>query len=269
MGHYQTIRTHSEEGILTITLNRPERRNALNPAMIHELTEALETAGHSHHGAIILTGAGSAFCAGLDLDHLQTITAKTSEQHRADSENIAHLLRTLHDVPQPTIAAVNGAAIAGGMGLATICDFTLSVPEAKFGYTEVKVGFIPAIVSSFLIRQIGDKRARDLLLSGRLIKAEEAHDLGLVTRIVHEQDLMYEVHKLAQCLSRNSPEAMHATKRLLNDFVNHRLDTELEAAIAANADARATEDFKEGIRAFLEKRSPDWPSRKVHAASAK
>jgi len=263
MGHYQTIRTHGEEGILTITLNRPERRNALNPTMIHELTEALEAAADSHHGVIILTGAGSAFCAGLDLDHLETMTAKTRDQHRADSENIARVLRTLHNVQKATIAAVNGAAIAGGMGLATICDFTLSVPEAKFGYTEVRIGFIPAIVSSFLIRQIGDKRTRDLLLTGRLIKAEEAHELGLVTRIVAEQDLMPEARRLAQGLLRNSPEAMRATKRLLTYYANHHLDAEIEAAIAANAEARVTEDFKEGVRAFLEKRTPEWPSRKT------
>jgi methylglutaconyl-CoA hydratase len=143
------------------------------------------------------------------------------------------------------------------------------VPEAKFGYTEVKIGFIPAIVSSFLIRQIGDKRTRDLLLTGRLIKAEEAHELGLVTRIVNEQDLMPEARKLAQCLLRNSPEAMQATKRLLNYYANHHLDAEIEAAIAANSEARATEDFKEGVRAFLEKRTPDWPSRKVTAGAGK
>ena len=269
MGHYQTLRSHAEEDVLIITLNRPERRNALNPEMIQELTEALEAADRSHCGAVILTGAGAAFCAGLDLDHLETMTAKTREQHRADSENIARVLRTLHNVQKPTIAAVNGAAIAGGMGLATICDFTLSVPEAKFGYTEVKIGFIPAIVSSFLLRQIGDKRTRDLLLTGRLIKAEEAHELGLVTRIVNEQDLMPEARKLAQCLLRNSPEAMQATKRLLNYYANHHLDAEIEAAIAANSEARATEDFKEGVRAFLEKRTPDWPSRKVTAGAGK
>ena len=269
MGHYQTLRTHADEGILTITMNRPERRNALNPVMIDELIDALEKAGRSHCGAMILTGSGSAFCAGLDLDHLETITAKTPAQHRADSEHIAHLFRTLHDVPKPTIAAVNGAAIAGGMGLATICDFTLSVPEAKFGYTEVRIGFIPAIVSSFLTRQIGDKRSRDLLLTGRLIKGEEAQELGLVTHIVAEQDLMHEARKLGQCLLKNSPEAMQSTKLLLNDFISHRLDIELEAAIAANADARATEDFKEGVRAFLEKRAPDWPSRKVPVQGGK
>lgn len=269
MGHYQTLRTHTDDGILTITMNRPERRNALNPVMIGELTHALEAADKSHADVIILTGAGSAFCAGLDLDHLESLHAKTLEEHRADSENVARVLRTLHNVQKPTIAAVNGAAIAGGMGLATICDFTLSVPEAKFGYTEVKIGFVPAIVSSFLIRQIGDKRTRDLLLTGRLIKAEEAYDLGLVTRVVDEQDLMTEAHKLAQGLWRNSPEAMQATKRLLNYYANHHLDAEIETAIAANAEARVTEDFKEGVRAFMEKRLPDWPSRKTATAAGK
>lgn len=269
MSHYQTLRIHSDEGILTITLNRPERRNALSPVMIDELTHALEAADKSHAGVIILTGAGSAFCAGLDLDHLETMHAQTIEEHRADSENIARVLRTLHNVQKPTIAAVNGAAIAGGMGLATICDFTYSVPEAKFGYTEVKIGFIPAIVSSFLIRQIGDKRARNLLLTGRLIKAEEAHELGLVTKIVQEQDLIAETRKLARCLLLNSPEAMQATKRLLTMYANHHLDAQVEAAISANAEARASDDFKEGVRAFLEKRTPDWPSRKVPAGAAK
>lgn len=269
MSHYESLHTHIEDGVLTITLDRPERRNALNPAMISELTQALEAADQSHAGAIILTGGGPAFCAGLDLDHLESLHTKTIEEHRADSANIARMLLTLHDMSKPTIAAVNGAAIAGGMGLATICDFTLSVPEAKFGYTEVKIGFIPAIVSAFLLRQIGDKRTRDLLLTGRLIKAEEARDLGLVTRIVSEQELIAEARNLAQSLLRNSPAAMQATKHLLNSYAKRDLDAEMEAAISANAEARATEDFKEGVRAFLEKRAPNWPSRKVPAGAGK
>jgi methylglutaconyl-CoA hydratase len=265
MRHYNTLRLHIEEEVLTITLHRPERRNALNPEMIEELTYALERAEHSYVGAVILTGAGTAFCAGLDLDHLQTLHARTIEEHRADSENIARVLRSLYDLSKPTIAAVNGAAIAGGMGLATVCDFTFAVPEAKFGYTEVKIGFIPAIVSAFLIRQVGDKIARNLLLSGRLFKAEEAYQLGLVSSVVSEQDLLPEARRLAQCLVKNSPEAMRATKHLLNHYAKDRLDAELEAAITANVDARATEDFKEGIQAFLEKRKPEWPSRRIAA----
>jgi methylglutaconyl-CoA hydratase len=261
MRRYGTLHTHSESGILTITMNRPDKRNALNPEMMEDLTHAFLAAGDDPScRVILLTGAGTAFCAGLDLDHLETLRAKTPEEHRIDSERIARLLRTLYDTPKPTIAAVNGAAIAGGMGLATICDFTLAVPEAKFGYTEVRIGFVPAIVSAYLRVQIGDKRSRDLLLTGRLIKAQEAFELGLVTRVIPEQDLITEARKLALSLLQNSPAAMQATKRLLSEHSHHHLDQEIESAIAANAEARTTEDFKEGIRAFLEKRQPDWPS---------
>jgi methylglutaconyl-CoA hydratase len=261
MQQYATLRTHIEDGILIITMSRPDKRNALNPEMMEDLTHALTAAADDPAcQVVVLTGAGSAFCAGLDLDHLETLRARTPEEHRIDSERIARLLRTLYDTPKPTIAAVNGAAIAGGMGLATICDFTLAVPEAKFGYTEVRIGFVPAIVSAFLRAQIGDKHSRDLLLTGRLIKAPEAFDLGLVTRVVAEQDLMNEARTLAQSLLQNSPAAMQATKRLLSRHASHHLDQEIESAIAANVEARTTEDFEEGIRAFLEKRRPEWPS---------
>ncbi len=262
MGHYSTLYTHADGGILTLTMNRPEKRNALNPTMMEELTHALEAAGRDAKcEVILLAGAGEAFCAGLDLEHLQTLSAKTMEEHRADSERIARLLRTLYDTQKPTIAAVNGAAIAGGMGLATICDFTLASPEAKFGYTEVKIGFVPAIVSAFLRGQIGDKHQRDLLLTGRLIKAQEAFELGLVTQVVPEPELLQEARALAKKLLCNSPAAMQATKRLLSQHAHHHLDEEIEAAIAANVEARTTGDFKEGVRSFLEKRAPKWPSR--------
>jgi methylglutaconyl-CoA hydratase len=270
MRRYATLHTHSESGILTITMNRPDKRNALNPEMMDDLTHAFIAAGDDPScRVVLLTGAGSAFCAGLDLDHLETLRAKTPEEHRRDSERIARLLRILYDLSKPTIAAVNGAAIAGGMGLATICDFTLAVPEAKFGYTEVQIGFVPAIVSAFLRGQIGDKRSRDLLLTGRLIKAPEAFELGLVTRVVSEQDLMVEARRLACSLLRNSPAAMQATKRLLSEHAHHHLDQETESAIAANAEARTTEDFKEGIRAFLEKRKPEWPSLSAEKTSTR
>lgn len=261
MTHYHTLYTQQAGGVQTITLNRPDKRNALNSQLIEELTEALKAAAGDRCGVLILTGAGTAFCAGLDLEHLRTMTAKTPEEHRKDSEEVARVLRTLYDFPKPTIAAVNGAAIAGGTGLATVCDFTLAVPEAKFGYTEVRIGFIPAIVSSFLLRQVGEKRTRELLLSGRIIKAPEALELGLVTRIVPDQDLMPEAEKLAQSLLRNSPESMSAIKRLLSGHARARLDAEIEEAIEWNAKQRATADFREGVRAFLEKRAPIWPSR--------
>jgi methylglutaconyl-CoA hydratase len=263
MSRFNFILTKSENGVKTITLNRPDKRNALSPMLIEELTQALHEAETCDCGVVILTGAGPSFCSGLDMEHLETMNARTPQEHRRDSENMAHVLRTLYDFPKPIIAAVNGPAIAGGMALATIPDFTLAVPEAKFGYTEVRVGFIPAIVASFLIRQVGELRTRELLLSGKILKAQEALQLGLVTQLVDRDDLMASAHALAQTLLLNSPQAMQAVKRLLAKHAKRRLDEELADGIEANSEQRSTEDFKEGVKAFLEHRRAEWPS--MHA----
>jgi methylglutaconyl-CoA hydratase len=263
MSRFANLVTTSENGVKTITLNRPDKRNALSPAVMEELVAALYEAERCDCGVVILTGAGPAFCAGLDMEHLETFNARTPQENRRDSENMANVLRTLYDFPKPIIAAVNGPAIGGGMALATIPDFTLAAPEAKFGYTEVRVGFVPAIVASFLIRQVGELRTRELLLSGKILKAQEALQLGLVTQIVAQDDLMASAHALAQTLLLNSPQAMQAVKRLLSKHAKRRLDEELEDAIEANAQQRSTEDFKEGVSAFLQRRRADWPS--LHA----
>jgi methylglutaconyl-CoA hydratase len=260
MTHFRHILTQTSNGVKTITLNRPDKRNALCPLLIEELTQAIREAETCDCGVVILTGAGPAFCAGLDMEHLSTVQAHTPEENRRDSENMARVLRTLYDFPKPVIAAVNGHAIAGGMSLATIPDFTLAVPEAKFGYSEVKVGFVPSIAASFLLRQVGEKRTRDILLSGRLMKAHEALDIGLVTQIVNAEELMQTAQALAQCLLMNSPQAMHEVKRLLAMHSRRRLDDELEDAIQVNAEQRSAEDFKEGIAAFRERRRAEWPS---------
>jgi methylglutaconyl-CoA hydratase len=266
MPNYATLHTHTDAGIHTILLNRPEKRNALNHQLIADLTHALESFAASQTcRVLIITGAGSAFCAGLDLEHLRAMIqhsgeASATEDYLEDAQRIATLLRTLYALPKPSIAAVNGPAIAGGMGIATLCDFTLAVPEAKFGYTEVRIGFIPAVVSAFLYTQIGQKASRDLLLTGRLLSATEAHNLGLVNRIVPEPELLSEAKLLAQRLLRNSPAAMESTKRLLGRFSDHHLPDDIEAAIRASVDARSSADFQEGVTAFLEKRDPLWPS---------
>ncbi len=173
---YKTILVSEVDGVKTIMLNRPERRNAMTPEMQDELIAAFEKAAAGHCRVVVLTGAGEAFCAGLDMQHLQAIADKSQAEHVADAERVARLFRTLYEMPKPTIAVVQGAAIAGGTGLATICDFTLAAHGVKFGFTEVKIGFVPALVSAFLSLQIGDKRSRDLLLTGRLFSAEEAED---------------------------------------------------------------------------------------------
>jgi methylglutaconyl-CoA hydratase len=207
---------------------------------------------------LILTGAGKAFCSGMDLDNLKALTGRSPEQNLQDSETMARLFRTLYDFPKPTIAAVNGAAIAGGCGLATLCDFTLAVPDAKFGYTEVRIGFLPAIVSTFLSRQIGEKLARDLLLTGRVIDANEAHRVGLINEVVPSEELGKRAHQLAAQLMENSPASLRFTKRLLSEHARTALDAQLRSAVRENAAIRATDDFREGVASFLEKRKPRW-----------
>lgn len=263
MSRFHHVLTETNCGVKTITMNRPEKRNALCPLLIEELTRALHDAETCDCGVVILTGAGPSFCAGLDMENLETLNASTPEENRRDSENMAHVLRTLYDFPKPIIAAVNGPAIAGGMALATIPDFTLASPEAKFGYTEVRVGFVPAIVASFLIRQVGELRTRELLLSGKILKAQEAMRLGLVTQIVEASDLMAAARALAQMLLQNSPQAMYAVKCLMRKHAKRRLDEEIADAIEVNASQRSAEDFREGVRAFKEHRRAEWPSMRV------
>jgi methylglutaconyl-CoA hydratase len=256
--NYNTVQYSEAQGIATLTFNRPDKRNAISYELIDDLIAALKQAVDSKAQVLILTGAGKAFCSGMDLDNLKQLTGRTHEQNLTDSETMASLFRALYDFPKPTIAAVNGPAIAGGTGLATLCDFTLAVPEAKFGYTEVRIGFVPAIVSSFLIANIGEKRARDLLLTGRIFGVEEAKQLGLVNEIVAIDKLMLRAHELAGQLLENSPASMQATKKLLSSYSREQLDRQVKQAVHANAAIRQSTDFKEGITAFLEKRKPTW-----------
>lgn len=255
---YSTILVAEEDGVRTITLNRPGRRNAMTPAMQDELIAAMAEAAVGDCRVVVFTGAGEAFCAGLDLSALQAMNDKSDAEHRVDAERVARLFRTLYELPKPTIAAVHGAAVAGGTGLATICDFTLAVPGAKFGYTEARIGFVAALVSAFLTLQVGEKRARGLLLTGRLFSAEEAHRVGLVSEVVQADQLQARVLELAATLKANSPTSMAATKRLLAAQNKAWLDKATDLAMAANAESRGTADFREGVAAFLEKRKPVW-----------
>jgi methylglutaconyl-CoA hydratase len=255
---YKTIVVAESASIRTITLNRPERRNAMTPEMQTELISALEDAATSGSCVLVLAGAGEAFCSGLDLSALQAMQDKSAAEHRADAERIARLFLLLYELPIPTIAAVDGAAIAGGAGLAFICDFTLATPAAKFGFTEVRIGFVPALVSAFLALQFADKKSRDLLLTGRLFDAEEAYQLGLVNEIVAPEKLTERVQGLAEVLIANSPQSLAATKLLLAQQNKAWLDAAIAQALEASAVSRETVDFREGITAYLEKRKPKW-----------
>lgn len=255
---YSTLLLEIAGDVATITLNRPEKRNAISTEMIADLLAALDEVERGAARVAILTGAGKAFCSGMDLDTLSAISTQSPAQNVSDSRRMATMFRRIWSFPKPLIAAVNGPAIAGGCGIATLCDFTLAVPEAKFGYSEVRIGFIPALVSVFLIRQIGEKRARDLLLTGRIVDAGEARELGLVTRVVAADKLMDNARELAAALLSASPTSVLGTKKLLTEFAAAEVDAQLERAVMENADIRATPDFREGLAAFLEKRKPVW-----------
>ena len=258
MHPYSTVTLAYDGSVATVMLNRPEKRNAISYELIDDVLRALAEVESSSAQILIVTGAGKAFCSGMDLGNLRSITGRTPEENQSDSASMARLFRTIYEFPKVTIAAVNGPALAGGCGVATLCDFTLASTGAKFGYTEVRIGFVPAIVSTFLLRQIGEKQARDLLLSGRIIGAEEAFRLGLANEIVEPGKLLDRVRELAASLLRNSPASLLATKRLLPRISSDSLDRQIAAAIDENARIRTTADFREGVSSFLEKRSPRW-----------
>jgi len=258
---YHTVQLAYEGPVAIVTLNRPEKRNAISFELIDELLHALDEVSKSDAIVLILTGAGKAFCSGMDLENLKALLGRTPEQNLQDSETMVKLFRYLYEFPKVTIAAVNGPAIAGGTGLALLCDFTLAVPEAKFGYTEVRIGFVPAIVSTFLLRQVGEKQARDLLLSGRIFGTEEATRMGLITEVVPAEALMNRTRELALLLLENSASSLRATKQLLSDHARMELNAHIDAAVRENAAIRGTADFREGITAFLEKRKPVWTGR--------
>ena len=255
---YSTLLLNFSNEIATITLNRPDKRNAISAEMIGELQSALDAIESTPTRVVLLTGAGKAFCAGMDLQMLAAIAKQSPAENQEDSRRIAKLFRRVWSFSRPMIAAVNGAALAGGCGLATLCDFTLAVPEAKFGYTEVRIGFLPALVSVFLTRQIGEKRCRDLLLTGRVIDAAEAKEFGLVSEVVPSGQLLERAMELANDLLAASPSSICRAKRLLVSAESATLDHDLERAILENARIRCTPDFKEGLASFLEKRKPIW-----------
>ena len=255
---YSTLKLQTSGDIATITLSRPEKRNAISTEMMNDLMGALGEIETGSARVVILTGEGKAFSSGMDLAALKVLATQSPAENIEDARRFARLLRRIWSFPKPTIAAVNGAAIAGGCGIATLCDFTLAAPEATFGYPEVRIGFLPANVAIFLMRQIAEKHARDLLLTGRIIDAAEAQRMGLVNQIVLGAELMAAAQTLAAALLASSPTSLLKTKKLLCDMAAPEVDRELELAIAESAQIRTTPDFREGLASFLEKRPPKW-----------
>ncbi|WP_143959922.1 enoyl-CoA hydratase/isomerase family protein [Litoribacter populi] len=254
------ITTEIKDRIGYITLNKPEKRNALNAEMVADLKKALNKMAASDKAkVIVIRAAGKVFCSGADLASLQALQSNTYEENLQDSKSLKELFHLIYTLPKVVIAEIQGHALAGGCGLATVCDFSFSVPEAKFGYTEVRIGFVPAIVKVFLLRKIGEGKSKELLLGADLIEAETAKDYGLINTVVEAENLTSEVYDFAQKLiNQNSGHAMGLTKQMIAEVQGMDLTEGLEHAAKINAKARGTEDCQKGIAAFLNKEKINW-----------
>lgn len=243
-----------------ITLNRPEKRNALNQEVVAALTDAfMKAAADDEAKVVVLRARGEAFCAGADLAYLQQLQKFSYEENLKDSTSLMSLFQLIYTLPKVVIAQVQGSALAGGSGLVTVCDFAFSVPDAKFGYTEVRIGFIPAIVMIFLLRKVGEMKAKSLLLTGRLISAGEAMETGIISKVVDPETIETNVNAFAQQLVTGaSAQSLATTKKLIGQVQSMSMADALHLAAAENAKARATEDCKKGIDAFLNKQELKW-----------
>jgi len=254
------IQTNIQNRVGAIFLNRPEKRNALHPDMVGELTETIQSFQENDTVKIIvIRGKGDAFCAGADLSVIKALKSATYEENLHDSKHLATLFEAIYHCPKPVIAGVHGHAIAGGCGLATVCDLVVVSEAAKFGYTETRIGFVPAIVAQFLIRKIGETHARRLLLTGELISAKEAFSIGLVSHFATAENFEEALSDLIQTLLvKTSGQALQSTKKLINKVADSSHEEAIDYAIETNAKARSTDDCQRGISAFLNKEKIQW-----------
>ncbi len=251
--------TIEEDTFAVLTLNRPDKRNPLPYLPEHGLLSELERLKHVDKvRVLILTGAGKAFSSGLDLSALKALQTASPKDNLKDSESILHFFETLRTYPKPILAAVNGPAVAGGAGLALFADWVVAADTAYFRFSEVAIGFVPALVGVYLSKALGDRTARDLLLSARKVMADEARTLGLANETVAADKLLDRARQKAREIAQNSPEALQRTKAVLSASTSRPFEKALAYAKTANAESRETSDCKEGIQAFLEKRKPNW-----------
>jgi methylglutaconyl-CoA hydratase len=249
------VRIAVGEGIGRMTLARPDKKNALDRQMVDEIVRGLETlAGEAATRVVVVDGEGEDFCAGADLEALESLLHGGHEAQLDDARALGRVFTTIRQAPIPVIAAVHGRAIAGGAGLATACDIVLAHPDASFSFPEVRIGFVPAMVMTILRRVTTERHALDLALTGRTVSATEALAMGLVTRVLSRDDFSSQVEDVCAMIAKSPPDAMRRTKALFYELDGLRFDDSIERGAQANADARATPEFRSGLRRFLDKR---------------
>ena len=256
---YSTIVFRQEGKVLWLTLNRPQVHNAFNSHMINELNALFdEIKGADDVRVVVMTGEGKSFCAGADLNWMREVVKYSFEQNMEESLNIAELMQKIYSLPKPTIAMVNGAAIGGGTGFVSACDIAFASDSAQFGLSEVKIGLVPAAISPFVIRKIGENKAREYFLTGQRITAERALAIGLVNGVFSAEDLKSAVDDLIDVLLTSGPEAVASCKELLYKVPRMRTAEVKEFTARMIAELRVSAEGQEGMAAFLEKRKPKW-----------
>ncbi len=256
---FQTILLTLDRKVAWVTFNRPEVHNAFNAAMIAELAEVFERLKNDESvRMIVLTGEGQSFCAGADINWMREIIDYSYEQNLQESLHLAEALHRLYTLPKPTVAMVNGTAIGGGNGFLSACDIAVAAEEAQFGLSEVKIGLVPAAISPYVMRKIGESKAREYFLTGKRIPARKAQEIGLVNEVVPRKQLENTVEDLANLLLTSGPEALSSCKELIFRVPLLSLEEAKEFTARMIANLRISEEGQEGMAAFLEKRKPKW-----------
>ena len=248
------IKYSDKNGVGLIMLNRPEKRNALHPEMVEAIKNKLNSIRDDNNiKVLIISGEGTSFCAGADLEYLNELKEFSVTENEKDSKELAQLFLDIYNFPRPVIAAVNGPAIAGGAGFASVCDFIIADSEkAKFGYSEAKIGFVPAIVSIFLIKRIGEGKAKQLLLSADIINSEKAYEIGFADLL--SSNVLDDAFALAEKLTRNSLTSFKMIKKMISAVSGLSVEEAIEYSIELNTLSRSSADFKEGLNNFLNKK---------------
>jgi methylglutaconyl-CoA hydratase len=260
---YQTILFEAKDEVAWISFNRPDVHNAFNAAMLSELDDAFEKARADESiRVIVLRGTGKSFCSGADINWLREIINYSFEQNLEESLHLAKLLHKIYVLPKATLAMVNGTAIGGGTGLLAVCDMAIASEEAKFGLSELKIGLVPAAISPYVIRKIGESNAREYFLTGRRITAQKAREIGLLNKVVLPEKLEKEVEETVSLLLTSGPEALASCKELIHKVPQMSFEEAKTFTAKMIADLRVSKEGQEGMSAYLEKRKPSWVKKK-------
>ena len=257
---YETIELHKQEDIATISLNRPNVHNAMNELLMKELTSCFKSCSMDDTlRIIILTGKGKSFCAGADLNWMKNMVGYSKEENIRDSNLLLNLYNSIYQCPKPVIARVNGHAFGGGLGLFAVCDLVIALPEAKFAFSEVKLGIIPSVISSFIARRMTTiAHMRRYFITGERFTAHDAEKLGLIDYVVSEQDFDKTIEKYVSILKSSGPQAIAEVKKLIDNYENLPIEKYMEHTVVKISELRVSEEGQEGITAFLEKRKSSW-----------